>query len=79
MLPHQVFYRLCQLLYIKFIRKWRCVVAHHGIFRATIVHQKLIGFEVLVVASMKVARHFLHTDHINIIWRLGIKGEAQLF
>ena len=55
------------------------IVAHHWIFWPTNIHQKLIGLAVRLVTGMKIFRHFLHRNDINIFWRLGIQGKTQLF
>ena len=52
------------------------IMAHHRVLWPTDVHQKFIGLAVFIVARVKIIRYLLHTDKINIFWRLRIQGKT---
>ena len=55
------------------------IVTAHGIFRTPPIHDKLIGLAVLGITTMKIIRHQLNRNHINIFRGLGVQGKAKFF
>ena len=54
------------------------IVTAHRIFGTPSIHDKLIGLAMFYITAMKIIRHKLNRNHINIFRRLGIQGKTEL-
>jgi len=61
---------------IKWIRIMCCIMTHHGIFRASNIYYKFIGFAMFPISGMKLIIHLFYTNKINVFWRLCIKSKT---